>query len=100
MTGDRQIIYSGEWVEGKMQGTGTYYFPNGDIYIGLPLPLSLPADLNLSLRRVARRSSPREGPIHSQGRHHVRLLPLPLPPLPSPLSATPATGERICAMDG
>lgn len=37
MTGERQIIYSGDWIEGKMQGTGTYYFPNGDIYVGMDL---------------------------------------------------------------
>ncbi len=34
MSGERQVIYAGEWVEGKMQGTGTYYFPNGDVYVG------------------------------------------------------------------
>jgi hypothetical protein len=34
MTGDRQIIYTGEWVDGTMTGHGTYAFNNGDRYTG------------------------------------------------------------------
>ena len=34
MTLNRHIIYSGEWIDGFMQGQGTYNFDNGDIYIG------------------------------------------------------------------
>ena len=34
MTGDRQIIYTGEWVDGTMTGHGTYVFNNGDRYTG------------------------------------------------------------------
>ena len=34
MTGERQIIYVGEWVDGTMTGHGTYTFSNGDRYTG------------------------------------------------------------------
>lgn len=34
MTGDRQKIYVGDWMEGYIQGQGTYYFLNGDRYTG------------------------------------------------------------------
>ena len=31
---NEQPLYSGDWAEGRMHGTGTYYFPNGDVYTG------------------------------------------------------------------
>lgn len=34
MTGDRKLIYCGDWVEGIIQGYGTYHYVNGDIYVG------------------------------------------------------------------
>jgi len=34
MTGDRDVIYGGEFVDGVKQGFGSYYFPNGDTYTG------------------------------------------------------------------
>lgn len=34
MTGDRQVIYSGDWLDGFMHGYGTYNFSNGDQYVG------------------------------------------------------------------
>lgn len=34
MTGDRQVIYTGDWLEGSMHGFGTYNFGNGDRYTG------------------------------------------------------------------
>jgi hypothetical protein len=71
MTGDRQIIFSGEWVEGKMQGNGTYYFPNGDIYIGQSPRLTLALPDTLTPRGVERGVSPWQGAVHSQGRHQL-----------------------------
>ena len=29
-----QILYVGEWLDGMMNGHGSYYFPNGDTYCG------------------------------------------------------------------
>lgn len=34
MTADRQLIYTGDWLEGSMHGFGTYNFGNGDRYTG------------------------------------------------------------------
>jgi hypothetical protein len=34
MTGDRRVIYSGDWLDATFNGYGTYNFPNGDKYIG------------------------------------------------------------------
>lgn len=34
MTGNRQVLYRGDWVDGCFHGNGTYTFPNGDTYKG------------------------------------------------------------------
>lgn len=34
LTHDRQVIYSGEWLDGRFNGRGTYHFSNGDEYTG------------------------------------------------------------------
>jgi len=34
MTGDRHLIYSGDWFDGSIHGYGMYNFPNGDKYSG------------------------------------------------------------------
>jgi hypothetical protein len=39
LTGDRQPVYVGEWLDGQMHGHGTYNFPNGDRYSGEMPPM-------------------------------------------------------------
>jgi hypothetical protein len=34
MTGDRRVIYTGDWLDGQMHGNGIYNYGNGDKYIG------------------------------------------------------------------
>ena len=34
LTGDRQVIYCGDWLDGLMQGHGTYNYLCGDKYVG------------------------------------------------------------------
>ncbi len=29
-----KVIYSGDWIEGRFQGNGSYISPNGDTYVG------------------------------------------------------------------
>lgn len=34
LTGDRQSIYTGEFLDGTIYGNGTYHFSNGEVYVG------------------------------------------------------------------